>query len=60
VKKIRVYIFTGSYYICGIEFFDKDDTSILKAGMTEDDLFKEVILKDGERLVGVRSTLLDN
>ena len=26
--------------------------------MTEDDLFKEVILQDGERLVGVRSKLL--
>jgi hypothetical protein len=42
----------------GIEFFDKDDNLILSAGThDEDDLSKEVVLEDGERLIGVNTRL---
>jgi hypothetical protein len=41
----------------GIQFFDKDNVSILKAGYwTEDSRFKEhqIDLEEGERILGVK------
>ncbi len=47
-------------YVVGLEFYSNDDV-ILEVGNFLDDLVKkEVKLKVGERLVGVRSKLWDN
>ena len=45
--------------IYGLKFFDRNDTCILSAG-TMVYTMQEVILNEGERLVGVRSKMYDN
>jgi hypothetical protein len=59
VKRIRVYTYEGSF-IEAIEFFNKDGASILKTNGRKFDGEHEVVLEDGERLVAIRSTLMDN
>lgn len=58
IRRIRVHLDTyfGKSYVCGIEFFDKDNLLILSAGLITN-TYKEAMLEIGERLVGVRSTL---
>ncbi len=42
--------------LTGIEIFDKNNNSILKAGILENDYKKlSVVLAEGERIVGISS-----
>ncbi len=59
VKRIRVYTYNGSW-IEAIEFFNKEEASILKTNGRRFDGEHEVVLEDGERLVAIRSTLMDD
>ncbi len=40
----------------GVQFFDKDGNKILEAGIIKEES-REIILADGERLVGIKSKL---
>ena len=59
VSKIRIYTPSDEGHIEAIEFFDINGISILKAGRNFKNE-KEVLLEEGERLIGIRSKLLDN
>jgi len=56
VSKIQV-CYHGNY-IQGFKFFTKDDTVVLEAGIKLHDM-QEVLLQDGESLLGVKSKLYD-
>lgn len=57
IAKIRV---CSAGYIFGIKFFDKDANCLLHAGEDNTGTTQDIDLEEGERLVGVKSTLWDN
>lgn len=59
VKKIRVYTYDNNF-VEAIEFFDKDGVSKLKSTGRKFDTYQDVVLEEGERLLAIRSTLLDD
>lgn len=61
IKTIRVFYGENNglkYGLFGLEFLDKDNSSILIAGDVSASLFvKEILLEDNERVIGVKSRL---
>ena len=57
VRKIILNVYKSDLLIGGVEFFDVQGTSILKAGYLSDHssyFKKEILIGEGERLVGVK------
>ena len=54
VKKIIMYGRTNCQF-GGVQFFDSYGNKILEAGSLEKQAIKEIILKDGERLIGIKA-----
>ena len=61
IKTIKVFYGESNglkFGLLGLQFFDLDNNSILVAGDVSDSLsVKEIILEEGERVVGVKSRL---
>ena len=59
VAKIVVYWPEGSSYIHGCRFYGKDGRVLLEFGFNFDKTPFEFALADGERVLGIKSRLLD-
>ena len=46
----------SDHEFAGVQFFDKDNVKILEAGSMSGES-KEIVLNDGERLIGIKSKL---
>ncbi len=55
----KIQVFHNQSYIYGFKFYSKDGV-FLEAGYFLNMVMKEVVLEEGERLIGVRSKLGDN
>ena len=53
-------MWTGPNRIRGIQLIGPDDAVLVNAGCTDGRKCKEIALFEGERLIGIRSTLLKN
>jgi hypothetical protein len=56
VRRVDLWWWETRRMLTGIEIFDKNNNSILKAGSLENDYKKlSVVLAEGERIVGISS-----
>jgi hypothetical protein len=63
VSKVHIYYFKPTSYLYGIVFFDSANKLLLTAGDSDPDpeylAVHEIILRDGDKLIGAKSRMKD-
>ena len=57
VKRVVMFTKAGNKLLWRIEFYDKTNQMILKAGFDGGDISKEFVLEDDERIIGLKPKL---
>ena len=55
----RIKVFKGKEYITGIQFIGKEEVILIAGGSCQND-YQEIVVREGERLIGIRSRRLKN
>ena len=56
----KIIVNYDSKCIANLKFYNKDNQCVLKAGSADQAYNKEILLQEGEKLLGVRSTHYDD